>query len=73
MDKSKILMEFGNNVRAERSRKRLSQEELAEKAALNANYVGQIERGEYNPTLITILKLAKALEIDINKLLIFSE
>jgi transcriptional regulator with XRE-family HTH domain len=70
MDKDKILIEFGEFIRIERVRRRLSQEKLAEKASLHRNCIGPIERGESNPTLITILKLAKALEMEPHKLLL---
>jgi len=73
MDKDKILTEFANNLRAERFRRRLSQEQLAEKASLHRNCISKTESGAHNPTLITIIKLAKALEMEPYKLLMFSE
>ena len=47
----------------------LSQEELAEKASLHRTYIGMVERAEKNITLVNIEKIAKALNIDITKLL----
>lgn len=74
MNKDKILIKFGDFIRLERLRRRLSQEKFAEKASLHRNCIGPIERGTENPTLITILKLAKALELEPKELLlIFSE
>lgn len=61
---SKIGVQFGGTVRRLRKGRGLSQEVLAERAGLAADYVGFIERGENVPSLIAILKLARALEVD---------
>jgi transcriptional regulator with XRE-family HTH domain len=47
----------------------LSQEVLAVDAELDRSYVGGIERGEHNPTLINLQKIADALNIKLSKLL----
>ena len=49
--------------RAERERKGLSQEELGFEAELDRNYVSGIERGVRNPTVVTIRRIAAALEV----------
>ena len=51
---------FGKRVRELRLERRLSQEKLAE---LHRNYVGGIERGERNVSLINIVKLAHGLNV----------
>jgi transcriptional regulator with XRE-family HTH domain len=68
MDK-KILKYFGNNIKKIRQLNNLSQEKLAEKANLHRTYIGMIERGEKNITLLNIVKIAKALNIKITELL----
>ncbi|MCC5629574.1 helix-turn-helix domain-containing protein [Nostoc sphaeroides] len=67
--RAEILDKFGKQVRDARLQRGLSQEELAEKAELHRTYIGMIERGEKNITLINIGKIAKALAIAIDELL----
>ena len=54
---------FGRAVRKYRLQKGLSQEGLAERAAIHRTYIGGIERGERNPTLLMIHRLARALGV----------
>lgn len=54
---------FGQAVRCARQSLSLSQEGLAEKADLNRSYVGEIERGDVVPSLLTMTKLALALNL----------
>lgn len=67
--RTKILEKFGERVRAERKKQGLSQEGLAEKAGVHRTYIGMIERGEKNITLLNIEKIAKALEIPLDKMM----
>ncbi len=70
MDKKiELLEKFGEKVREERLKRGLSQEELAAKAGVHRTYIGMIERGEKNITLLNIKKVAKALDLSIDKLL----
>lgn len=70
MDKKfELLNRFGEKVREERLKKGLSQEELAEKAGVHRTYIGMIERGEKNITLMNIKKVANALDLKIDQLL----
>ncbi|MEF8698305.1 MAG: helix-turn-helix transcriptional regulator [Candidatus Accumulibacter sp. UW26] len=55
-------------VRQLREARGWSQERLAEKADLDRSYVGEIERGLANPSLLTADKLARALEVDLSAL-----
>ena len=70
--KSNILISFGERVREIRKEKGLSQEELAHKADLHRTYIGMIERAEKNITLLNIEKIANALEVNINELMILN-
>jgi transcriptional regulator with XRE-family HTH domain len=58
-----IQVLFGKRLRRIRLKRGLSQEKLAELAGLHTNYVGRIERGEQNVSLINIGKLARGLKI----------
>ena len=68
MKKNKILIRFGDKVRALRKEKGISQEELSFKADLHRTYIGMIERAEKNLTLSNIDKIAKALNVEIAEL-----
>lgn len=63
-----VLEQFGSKVRALRTKKRLSQEELADLASLHRTYIAQIESGKRNLALQNIAKLAKALGVSIRDL-----
>ena len=60
-----ICKKFGTRVRELRIAQRLSQEVLAQKAGLHRTYIGGIERGERNVSLINIEKIASALNLSI--------
>lgn len=54
---------FGQRVRYYRKNKKLSQEQLAELCNLHPTYIGQLERGEKNASLETIMRICEGLEI----------
>ena len=56
-----VLRRFGKRVRAKRDELGISQEELADRADLDRTYVGGVERGERNVSLVNIYRLARAL------------
>ena len=60
---------FGEGVRRLRVERGWSREELAERAEMNAAYVGFIERGDNLPSLSVILQLGRALGVDPRRLL----
>ncbi|MEI6203273.1 MAG: helix-turn-helix transcriptional regulator [Enhydrobacter sp.] len=61
--------QFGAAIRRLRLRAGLSQESLAAAAGLHRTYVGSIERGERNPSLVNIERLASALGVPASRLL----
>lgn len=54
---------FGARVRELRRKAGLSQEELATTANLDRSYIGGVERGERNVSLVNIHKIARALKV----------
>jgi len=69
MTKKEELKEFGKRLRELRLQRGYSQEKLAEIAKMHRNYVGMIERGERNVTLLNIKKIARALDVEVGELL----
>ena len=66
----KLRQIVARNLRVLRKQKGLSQEELAFLAGINRNYVGQIEREEKSPTIDVLEKLASAMDIKPEELLL---
>ena len=60
---SSISQDVGIRIRMYRLRQGLTQEQLAEKANLHNTYIGQVERGEKNLTLVSLEKILQALGI----------
>lgn len=60
------LIRLGKHVKKLRVDQSISQEELAEKAGVHRTYVGMIERGEKNITVLSTLKISSALGISIS-------
>lgn len=56
---------FGKILREFRTERGWSQERLAEAAGITLNYVGNLERGEQGPSLHTLIRLARALDLDL--------
>lgn len=67
-DYSMINQKICLKVKFERIKKNLSQEELAFNAGLNKNTIWKIETGKVSPTIETLDKIARALEIDFSTL-----
>ena len=63
--KDRALVKLGGNLRKAREARGWSQEELAFKCGVHRTYVGGIERAEYNVTVLTLLRLTKALSISL--------
>jgi len=60
-----FLKNLGNNVRRIRQEKGLTMEALANEAEIEYRQLGRIERGEINTTIISLLRLADVLRIDV--------
>ena len=66
---NRICSLIGKRLRGLRESRGWSQEELAEKSDLDPTYIGGIERGRRNPSLVSLVKLARALKISLPDLL----
>lgn len=73
MQPRRLQAVFGFAIRDFRERLGLSQEELAARAGLHRTYVGGIERGERNPSLVNLVKLAQALEVPLWQIILEME
>ncbi len=69
MKREDIIRIFAENLRAERARRQYSQEILAEKADITPEYLARIEHEKYSPSLVVIVRLAKALNVTLDKLM----
>lgn len=63
-----ITQFFGEKVRSIRKEQQLSQDELADQCNLHRTYIGAVERGERNITLINAEKIANALQVSLSEL-----
>lgn len=61
---------LGRNIRKVRKEKHISQEKLALLCGLDRSYMGRIERGEVNITVIKLYEISKALNTDIRNLIV---
>ncbi len=68
MEERNALETLATNIRKLRAINRISQERLAELADLSQQYICSIEKAKVNPSLITVRKIADALNVTINEL-----
>ena len=66
---SQVLL--GRRIRSLRNSKGWTQQELGEQADVNYKFVGEIERGQQNPSFAVLLKIAAALEVELPELFRF--
>jgi transcriptional regulator with XRE-family HTH domain len=69
VEKDPNLVALGETVRRLRQEAKLTQEELAARAGLSANYVGEVERGKRNPSALAMVAIARGLRVQPVKLL----
>ena len=70
---SRICTAFGKAIRQARVIRGLSQEKLAEFSDLNRTYIGDIERGKRNVSLVNMQKIATALGLKLSDLILSYE
>lgn len=57
-----------NNIRVERARVRMSQQELADKAGVIRQTIAAIEQGRFNPSTVLALKIAHIFSLSVEEL-----
>lgn len=64
---------FAKRIRTLRKLKNLTQEEIGARSGISYKYIGEIERGEVNPSLDVLCKIAQGFNTSLSDLLDFSE
>jgi len=64
-----ISAKLGDNMKRIRTKKKMSQGDIARALEVDRGYISNIENGKKNPTLATIAKIAEALKVSPNELL----
>lgn len=63
-----VEMKLKNRLRVLRAEKEISQKDLADKVDLSRQTVNSIERGKFNPSIITALKIAEFFEVPVDEI-----
>ena len=63
------LIALGEAIRRVRLKQEISQEKLALMAGVDRSYVGRVERGDNNVAILTLLKIAQALDVSLKDLM----
>lgn len=66
---TEALYNLGQIIREKRETLGLTQIEVAEKAGLDRNYIGMVERGERNPSYLSLIKIASGLNMTVDQLI----
>ncbi|WP_087548431.1 helix-turn-helix domain-containing protein [Acinetobacter sp. WCHA39] len=66
---SELSIKIGQLIRKKRTENRLTQESLALQCGIDRSYMGRIERGEVNITILKLYEIAKILKVDPKELL----
>jgi transcriptional regulator with XRE-family HTH domain len=63
-----VLRRLGLKIRRLREKANISQEALGQIAGLHRTYIGAIERGERNPSVLSLKKIADSLKVTLGEL-----
>lgn len=67
------LVALGQAIRRARLEREMSQEELAHRSEIDRSYMSSIERGGQNPGIVSVLRIAHALEMTLTQLVADAE
>ncbi len=59
MDEQKLLENFGLNCKLQRTKLKLSQDDIVDKTGFSKSYVSKIERAKHNISLVNAMKFAQ--------------
>lgn len=68
MPVSSTHTKFGKRIQQLRKERKMTQEDLADLIGVDRSYMGFVERGERNPTLDKIIKIAKSFKVNLSEL-----
>lgn len=68
LDHAQFLRNLGQIIRQTRRQKKLTQEDLGELAGVNAKYLGEVELGKANPTVVFLAKVSSVLALEMSDL-----
>lgn len=68
---TKVLKNFGKNLKRYRLEKGWTQEQLAEKVNVHQTYIGKLELGLINPSLMKIFVITRALKVKLSNIMDF--
>ena len=66
-EEQKTLTEFGRKLKRMRETKRISYRKFSVVAGISVSYILKLESGISDPSFTTLLKLSRALEVDLNE------
>jgi len=69
LDDKKFLRQLGERIREQRIARGLTQEQLGQKCELHRTFIGSVERGERNLSILNLRLLARILRISLSELL----
>jgi len=68
-----VLLALGAAIRRARHERGISQEELAHRSSIDRSYMSSIERGGQNPGILSVIRIARAMEMTLTELVVEAE
>ncbi len=69
LSKDEFTQRLANKIKETRESKKISQEELADKAGLYRTYIGHLENARYSPSAFVLYKISEALRVKLSELI----